>query len=196
MTGIILCLFLLVPNFVGATRTASQLPYMPSDAWMAGLHWLKTNTPQVDEKKPEYSVLSWWDYGYWIVREAKRPVVICPGGGDIIAMARFLLAKEGDTIEAPIFRMGDIEPMSLDAIRERYGIKYIIIDYQMMTGKFYAIPECAGYTPANPAETMIGKLWDTGKFGKWEKVWESNQKYLKHSQLKIYEYKGAVNLGN
>jgi hypothetical protein len=38
-------------------------------------------------------------------------------------------------------------------------------------------------------DTLILKLWNTGKANGFEKVWESNQTYLKDKQLKIFEYK-------
>jgi asparagine N-glycosylation enzyme membrane subunit Stt3 len=189
MTALVLIMFLFVPNYVGATRVSVQLPYVPSDAWMDGMKWLRTNSPQVNETKPEYSVLSWWDYGYWIAREAKRPVIIFPGGGNILGMSKYLLSTTTDeSLKVPMPN-GTDKIMTAKETRDYYKIKYIVIDYQMVTGKLYAIPEGAGYTPKNMGDTLIMKLWNTGKSQGYEKVWESTQKYSKDAQVKIFGWK-------
>jgi asparagine N-glycosylation enzyme membrane subunit Stt3 len=187
MTTIVLVLFLFVPNYIGTIRTAQQLPYMPSDAWMDGMKWLKNNSQQ--ETKPTYSILSWWDYGYWIAREAKRAVPIHPGGGNTLGMARYLLSTDKD--KQLTIPMSDYtnKILTVEETRKYFGVKYIVIDYQMVTGKLYAIPEAAGYTPQNMGDTLIMQLWNAGKTQGFEKVWESSQKYNKDAQLKIFEYK-------
>ena len=74
-------------------------------------------------------------------------------------------------------------------MRKYYSIQYIIIDYQMMTGKLYAIPECAGYTPANMEETLLYKLWFNNESENWKEVYESKEQYMNMPQVKVFEYK-------
>lgn len=83
------------PFFDVATRAL----FTPSDAWYETLDWMRSNTPepfgdgdyyyQLYEKPAAssaparqaagYSVLCWWDYGYWISRIAHRVPFSNPG---------------------------------------------------------------------------------------------------------------------
>ena len=65
ITGLCIVI-MIIPNFQVATVTARYSTFAPSDAWMKALEWTEENTPE------DSVILSWWDYGYWINREAKR----------------------------------------------------------------------------------------------------------------------------
>ena len=76
---------------------ATRALYAPSDAWCETLNWMRTNTPEPfgdpqyyysyyktpvtsgDKARPAYSVVCWWDYGYWIPRIAHRVPYSNPG---------------------------------------------------------------------------------------------------------------------
>lgn len=170
--SLICFLLIFLPNMSGSYQTANVAVYAMDDAWSSALKWIKTSTPASDNYT--YSIVAWWDYGYWIVREAQRPVVCSPGGGPIIQTAWFLFTKEGDKY--------------YQEYMDTYKPKYIILDSQLMTGKFYAIAECAGYTPNNINETLVKKLYNKDEYLGWNKVWESKQKYVNMPEIKIYEY--------
>ncbi len=214
MSVLFIFLLVLVPIFLGGKATAQSTPYILTDAWSDGLHWIRDNTPTVPETDGQipagtsreglvpqnaaydridsYGIVSWWDYGYWIIREAKRPAIVHPGGGWLLWTSAFLLCKEDNPY--------------LQKYVERFKPRYVIIDYQMVTGKFYAIPEIAktgigadidnvimqirGYTDKDYADTLIMKLYYTGKFGDWREVWESRQQYNRQAEVKIFEYIG------
>jgi len=165
-----------------AVATASQTPFAPSDAWCDALAWLKTNTaepfgdtafyyhretsrqysglydimrslpnPSGDPKLyyqlessyryPEsaYGVLAWWDYGYWITRMAHRIPNANPSQ-DPTAVLRV----------ATCFTAQD--ESSANKIAQEIGTGYVIIDYETVTSKFYAVATWAGRDPAEFSE--------------------------------------------
>jgi oligosaccharyl transferase (archaeosortase A-associated) len=139
---IVVLLLAFLPNILKAVPTAKAVPFAPSDAWCQSLSWLKANTadpfgdpdfyyepyPPDSPPVPAYSVLAWWDYGYWITRMAHRVPNTNPAQGGVGEVANFLLSQDED---------------SADEIRGRLSTKYVIIDYDTVTGKFYAIASWA-----------------------------------------------------
>ena len=73
---------------------ASRALFPPSDAWCQSMDWLRTNTaqpfgeegyyydyygPAQPKRDADYSVLCWWDYGYWVTRMGQRVPLSSPG---------------------------------------------------------------------------------------------------------------------
>jgi len=73
---------------------ASKALYPPPDAWCSSMDWLRDETPQpfdrdgyyyeyyegqAGRRQASYSVLCWWDYGYWVLRMGQRVPVSHPG---------------------------------------------------------------------------------------------------------------------
>jgi dolichyl-diphosphooligosaccharide--protein glycosyltransferase len=141
--------FVLLIAFVACSSPVSTL-IIPDD-WHASLVWLRQNTPDpfqapnfldnyppcdipgqgYDYPSSAYWVMSWWDYGCWIIDTAKRLPNAMPqekGAGDA---ALFFTAQD----EA-----------SGSQVLDRLGSKYVIIDYSMASanGKFYAMVVWAG----------------------------------------------------
>jgi len=131
-----------------AKRTSDLIPgeprYEPPEAWCESLTWLSKDTPEPFDDPdfyysrygafdysdyPEaYGVTAWWDYGYWIVRIGHRPPSQNPGGV-IPAVAQFFVAQnetDGEKV--------------LDA----RGARYVILDYEFITGKFYGAVDATG----------------------------------------------------
>ena len=85
------------PFFDVATRAL----FAPSNAWCESLDWLRANTPEpfgnadyyyaryntvaAADARPAaaYSILCWWDYGYWISRIGRRVPFSNPGSAQI-----------------------------------------------------------------------------------------------------------------
>ena len=128
-----------------AIDTAKQTPslYAPSDAWCQSLSWLKANTPDPfgnpdyyyefyepsSPSRPAYTILAWWDYGYWITRIAHRVPNTNPAQGGVRDVALFFLSQDED---------------SANETRQKLGSTYIIIDYDTVTDKLWAIAAWAG----------------------------------------------------
>ena len=150
--GAIIVFFLVFYPLIGplpsgakpAIDVASQPQFAPSDAWCESLPWLKDNTPEpfgdpdsyyelheVPFHYPEtaYGVTAWWDYGYWITRIAHRMPSSNPGQAGARRVAKLFIAQD----EA-----------SINKGAKRLGSKYIIVDYDTATGKFYAMASWAG----------------------------------------------------
>lgn len=171
ISAIFLCI-VLIPNYQIANATARHIPYAPSDAWMKALEWTKKNTPQ------ESVILVWWDYGYWIMREADRTAYINPMQDKIPVTnsARFFLSGEPEI-----------------------DIDYIILDYQVVLGKFWAVVEWAdedidyyvergkGFKPAY-YETLLAKLYylDAVSLKKYTLIYLSDEKVEGISEVKIF----------
>jgi len=79
---------------------------------------------------PEYTVSSWWDYGYWITRIGHR----VPN------------ANPAQNVEA-IRRVASLLLSTRDDYQRQVDVlnsKYIVIDNAMVSGKFYAIASWGG----------------------------------------------------
>lgn len=149
--GVILVFFLsFFPNISPAITTASQARFAPSNAWCESLTWMRDNTPEPfgdpdfyyqlyeppspgeSYSYPEsaYGVISWWDYGYWITRLGRRVPISNPG--------------TGQTWEASFFAAQDEAAASEVLNNQGAGSRYVIVDYAIVTGKFYAVAELSG----------------------------------------------------
>ena len=79
---------------------ASKALFPPSDAWCQSMDWLRTRTaqpfgedgyyydyygrpPAEPKREAAYSVLCWWDYGYWVTRLGQRVPLTNPGSAQI-----------------------------------------------------------------------------------------------------------------
>jgi len=131
------------PNILVTTEVA-RLPSGATPDWHAALVWLKGNSTDpfgdddfyyqqygegYDYPEPEYGVMSWWDYGYWITYIAHRVPNANPNG------------QRGAREAAEFFTAQD--EASANEVLDSLGSKYVIIDYSMATGKFYAMVDWA-----------------------------------------------------
>jgi asparagine N-glycosylation enzyme membrane subunit Stt3 len=143
-----------------------------SVSWREAIGYLKTQTPPT----LDYGVISWWDYGYWIARESKRPVPCHPGGGRTDLVAKFFVSQ--NTEEASTYAV-------------KLKSDYIVIDYQMAKQKFYAIPilaEAKNFDDSKYNDCMLARLYysKAGIEG-YRMVFESSEKYEGEAQVKIYK---------
>ena len=102
--------------------------------WQDSLEWLKASTPETSyylepSETPEYGVLSWWDYGNWIVYIGQRPAI----------SNNFQTGME----DSSSFFITDSEEEA-KTIAEKLNVKYVITDTLMAEGKFSSIAEIAG----------------------------------------------------
>jgi len=109
-------------------------PGIPSTDWRESLEWLESNTPETSyfsdpSLEPEYGVMSWWDYGNWILYIAKRPVVANNFQTGVEDSAHFFAT------------LNESESLS---ILDRNNAKYVVTDHLMYATKSGAIFEIAG----------------------------------------------------
>lgn len=141
----------------------------PSPDWRDVLTWLRDNSPQpygdgayvrpcpsADEFERHfdatsaYSVMSWWDYGYWINAIARRIPNSNPTQAGAADSARFFLAQD--------------EQAACD-ILDRLGARYVVMDWLLprwappgggkVSGKFAAMPLWIGESLAPYYERVI-----------------------------------------
>jgi len=148
MAAVIVFFAVFFPNILQVPALASN-PSGPDEAWHSSLVWMRENTPEpfgdpdfyyeAYEKPPAgewwdypesvYSVMSWWDYGHWITRIAHRIPTANPFQKGVRGAARFFTAQD--------------ETSGIEVLDDS-NTKYLVIDYSMLTYKFYAMPVWLG----------------------------------------------------
>ena len=134
--AIILLLLVISPTLTDAVNTvyyAGGTPPAVSGDWQQSLIWLKDNSNttsyyELPEKAPEYSVMSWWDYGNWITYLAERPVVANNFQAGIEDAAKFYLSESEE---------------NATAVLDARGTKYILADFDLVYGKLPALTSWA-----------------------------------------------------
>ena len=140
------------PFFDVATRAL----YAPSNAWCESLDWLRLNTPEpfgnadyyyarydavtpADAKRAAaYSVLSWWDYGYWISRIGRRVPFSNPGSAQIGEQIFFTRERQEEA----------------DKAAAGWNMRYLIVDDYMVNrdSGFKVIASDSGQPPSRFSE--------------------------------------------
>ncbi len=101
------------------------------------------------EEGEEFSVpyvLAWWDYGYWIVRDAHMSVICSPGGGKRTLAANLLLSDNATEV------VGQLKELN---------IKYIVIDSQTVVETFYSVVQYAGLDLKEYYDVQDGEIFKT-----------------------------------
>ncbi|HPR65908.1 MAG TPA: STT3 domain-containing protein [Methanothrix sp.] len=119
---------ILLPNVSGLTEIAEDRPEVAGD-WLETLDWLEKNTPATEGfERPiragEYGVLSWWDYGNWILYQSRRPVVANNFQAGAMDAARFFLSEREE------------EAVAIADLRDA---RYVVTDEKMIYRKLPAI---------------------------------------------------------
>jgi len=134
VTSVALIGFVFVPCIWAGSAFASSGTLYP--AWQESLNWLRDSSPQTSyylqpSETPEYGVLSWWDYGNWIVYISKRPAVSNNFQTNVEDTAQFFISDSEQEAKA---------------FMDKFKVKYVMTDSLMMSanGKFGAIAQLAG----------------------------------------------------
>jgi len=148
---IVVFLFVFCPSISQAQAQSQIVSYALSDNWQAALLWMKDNTPypmgdpeayyrcydapppgeEFEYPESAYAVTAWWDYGYWIIRIAQRIPNVNPSQspGPIRNVASFFLSQD---------------KAAADTLRQELNSRYIIADYEIAIGKYWAMLNWAG----------------------------------------------------
>ncbi|MHC1601675.1 MAG: oligosaccharyl transferase, archaeosortase A system-associated [Methermicoccaceae archaeon] len=151
----------LLPALATAERAGG-----PPQGWQDALVWLDESTPQpgvdyytIYEKEgfeyPEgaYGVLSWWDYGHWILAIGHRMPNANPfqqgigGGPNKLAGASTFFTALNESYA--------------NSIADELGTRYVLTDIEMATGKFYAMTAWALDTSGWSELKQFGILGNT-----------------------------------
>jgi len=145
VVGIVIFFLVFFPN-IGKVESLASAQYIMNKGWYNSLLWLKDNSPEPfgdpdfyyelypprDEfEYPEtaYSVMSWWDYGYFIMQISHRIPNANPTQAGAQVAGRFFTAQNES---------------SANELADELGLKYVVIDDAMSVTKFYAMVEWAG----------------------------------------------------
>ena len=96
---------------------ASRALFPPPDAWCQSMDWLRDNTAQPFAKdgyyydyygnpqaqpgqEAAYSVLCWWDYGYWVLRMGQRVPLTTPGSAQLGEQTYFMAPGGSEAAQA------------------------------------------------------------------------------------------------
>ena len=131
--GVILLIAILIPS-IQTNSIMTQYPLMLSNDWFTSLEWLKSNTPDPisnissngssregswntpsKDHIPEYGIMSWWDYGNYILYLSERPVVA----------NNFQLGAE----DSAKFLISENESEANQIMNKRKA-RYVIVDYR------------------------------------------------------------------
>jgi dolichyl-diphosphooligosaccharide--protein glycosyltransferase len=144
VVGIILFVVVFLPSIPRARGLAGSPNFIMHEGWYTSLLWLRDNSPepfgdpdfyyQIYETPfpyPEsaYGVMSWWDYGYFIMQIARRIPNANPGQAGAVEAAQFFTAQN---------------ETAANEIADRLDSKYVVISHVMSTFKFHAKPAWAG----------------------------------------------------
>jgi dolichyl-diphosphooligosaccharide--protein glycosyltransferase len=130
-------LVLLLPSIIVTTGFAKSVSNLSSDDWKKSLQWMNANTPATanynvsSDQIPAYGVLSWWDYGNWIIFLGHRPAVANNFQTGVSDAAQFFTSQnESNTL----------------SIVQKDNVKYVMTDYEMAAynDKFPAIALLSG----------------------------------------------------
>ncbi|MCK5608126.1 oligosaccharyl transferase, archaeosortase A system-associated [Candidatus Pacearchaeota archaeon] len=138
---VIFILLLLIAPSAYSSYVFITTPPLISNEWYDAAEWLKINTPETSYyndpvKLPEYSVMSWWDYGNWIQYIGNRPIVANNFQTGVYAVAKYFTATNESVA---------------NTILDKHATKYVVVDTatgygykDMVSGKYYSVLNIAG----------------------------------------------------
>jgi oligosaccharyl transferase (archaeosortase A-associated) len=196
-----LLILLVLPTLAETVYVVKGVPPPIAGDWFNSLVWLEKNSNSTSFYDnpvmiPEYSVMSSWDYGNWILLVAKRPVV-----------ANNFQKGWRDSVS---FFLAESEELATSILNSR-GSRYILIDYDTFFSKLPVLIEWVKENPSeyfrteeygsNVAVTPLPKLlnttiarlylFDGSGAGHFRLIHESSTligSTSPKSKVKIYEY--------
>lgn len=197
----VLLLILVMPTLADTISFAESTPPAVAGDWYQSLNWLKENsnvTSHFDNpvKAGEYSVMSWWDYGNWILYLSQRPVVANNFQVGVEDAAKFFLSESEEEAAS---------------VLDQRGSRYVIADYSLIYGKLPALTlwvneDVASYMTMNeygsqieavPTQRLFNTtlarlyLFDGAGMGRFRLIYESSTILGENpdkSKVKIFEY--------
>jgi dolichyl-phosphooligosaccharide-protein glycotransferase len=186
---------LVAPNIVPAAITTQRAGGMPS-AWFDAMEWLRTETPEPfaspdyyharyqDANPPAaFSIMNWWDQGYWITQTARRVPISNPTqSGANKAAAFFTATKETDAI----------------AMLASDRAQYVIVDWELpfregadgsLAGRFQNLADWAGIPTARYYSLCFSRRTDVDP---WEATWIYREAYYQTMVYRLMVLGGAA----
>ncbi len=168
----------------------------PRDALVAAMDFLREETPAPfpdgpaftarvlpgEHPRPAWSVLAWWDAGYWVTGIGRRVPVANPTQAGAGTAARLLTAQDE---EEALARAGES------------GVRYVVVDGAIpvlptrggdLQGQFGQIARWADL----PEERFLETFWQRGGDGTLEPVVVFHPEYYRSLAIRLHLFGGQV----
>lgn len=171
---------IVAPNVVTAAVTTTRVGGM-SEYWFNAMQWLRHNTPEpfgsadhylarYDGSGPpaSFSVMNWWDQGYWIVQTAHRVPVANPTQGAAPVAARFFTETD--------------EAAALALLTEQRA-RFVLVDWELpfregssgsLAGRFQNLADWAGIPTSRYYTLCFSRATDADP---WQVTWIYHEPY-------------------
>ena len=128
LLGLVLVSAILVPS-IQMNNIMRENPLMLSNDWFTTSEWIKNNTPDTNstwslpskDQIPSYGIMSWWDYGNYLLYLSERPVVA----------NNFQLGAE----DSAKFYTSENETDANKILNDRRA-RYVVVDYRLGLNMF------------------------------------------------------------
>jgi oligosaccharyl transferase (archaeosortase A-associated) len=186
---------IVAPNIVPAAVTTTRVGGM-ADYWFEAMRWLRTTTPEPfgsadhylarydgSGAPASYTVMNWWDQGYWIVQSARRVPVSNPTQGGAPIAAQFLTATD--------------ESEAL-ALLTPQRARYVIVDFELpfregnpgaLSGRFQNLADWAGIPTSRYYSVCFSRGNDAAA---WEPTWIFREPYYQSMAYRLMVLGGAA----
>jgi dolichyl-diphosphooligosaccharide--protein glycosyltransferase len=178
---------LVAPSVLLATRTSSL-----ANHWAGTLQWLREHTPPPftgdvsgDDyylaryprdavRTADYTIMNWWDHGYWITQLARRVPVANPTQARAWQAARFYTETDED------------RAMNL---LQQARARYVVADWELpfrvtsdgtVMGRFQSVVDWAGGVHASYYEVYYERANDG-----WRPVWVYHEPYYRSMAFRL-----------
>ncbi|PYM27376.1 MAG: hypothetical protein DMD78_02110 [Candidatus Rokuibacteriota bacterium] len=196
---VVLVAIVMVPSALLARPMAANNLGL-AEGYRVSLEWLRDNTPEPfaandyyfaryrpgETLGASYTVMTWWDYGYEIIRLARRVPVANPTQAGAETAGRFFTATdEGEAVKI------------LDDTRTRYVIAHaevpILPRGDVVQGKFETMVWWAGKNVGRYWETFLTKDPKSGQLGPLVLF---HPEYYQTLMVRLYVYRGGPYVPN
>lgn len=191
---------IVAPNIVPAAITTTRGGGMP-EYWFEAMEWLRTNTPEPFDSADYYfsrysdtprtasfSIMNWWDQGYWVVQTARRVPVANPTQGGASTAARFFT----ETDEAAAIALM-IEQRARFALVD-WELPFRDGDDGILAGRFQNLSDWAGIPTSRYYSLCFSRLTERDP---WEATWLFYEPYYTSMIYRLMVLGGkAVNPAN
>ncbi len=164
------------------------------EGWESSCIWLRENPPEpfddpdyyykvypsrADFEYPEtaYGVMSWWDYGYFIMQIGRRIPTTNPTQARAVEAGQFFTALDED---------------SANEVADDRGLRYVMIDHMMATTKFYAMVEWAEPRTGKSVDEFYRIYYQTAQDGRLMPVRLYYPAYYRSTVVRLYNFDGEA----
>lgn len=185
----------IAPNIVPAAVTAARGGGMPQ-YWFEAMQWLRTQTPEPfappdyyyarygeTPDRAAYTVMNWWDQGYWITQAARRVPISNPTQSGAAVSAKFFT----ETDEVAALKM-------LELARS----KYVLLDFELpfrdgpdgsLAGRFQNLADWAGIPTSRYYQLCFSRRNDAEP---WRSAWIYREAYYRSMAYRLMALGGQA----